>query len=270
MAPPPRRDAGPREEPGVAKKNRRLVLVGLVALACFAVATLPASLAGRALQRVGLSATGFSGTIWSGVAGNATWQGASLGQLRWRLRPLALLHARAAADISLVRADGTVSAEAAAALDGTLDFTNVRLDLPIEFFAEIPSGMARGWRGRASGTFTQLRLVSGWPVAAAGTLLLSDVVMPQLGADNIGSFEIVVPDPRTASAGSSDVRARVTDTNGPLAVDAALTLAAGRNFLLEGTVAARDGAPTNLVRSIEFLGPVDASGRRPFGVSGTL
>ncbi len=270
MALPPRRDARARGEPGVAKRNRRLALVGVVALACFAVTTLPASLAGRAFERVGLSATGYSGTIWSGAVSSVTWQGASLGQFRWHLRPLALLRARGAADVSVVRADGTASAQVAAAPHGTLDFSDLRFDLPIEFFAEIPGAMARGWHGRVSGEFAKLRLESGWPVSASGTLQLSDVVMPQLGADSIGSFRIVIPDPQAAPSESAGVTARVTDTNGPISVDASLTLAAGRSFLLEGMVAARDGAPTNLVRSLEYLGPVDASGRRPFGVSGTL
>ncbi len=270
MAPAPRRDPRPSSEPGVARRHRRLALVGLLALLGFAVATLPASLAGRLFQRAGLTVAGFSGTIWSGVAGGVQWQGASLGEIRWRFRPLALLRARAAAEVSMSRRDGSVSAEAASALDGSLDLSNVHLDLPIEFFAEIPTGMARGWHGRVSGAFTQLRIVSGWPVAAAGTLHLSNVVMPQLGPDRIGSFEVVIPDPRSTSQGSSDIKARVTDTSGTIAVDAALTLSDGRSFLLEGTVAARDRAPPGLARSLEYLGPADATGRRQFGVSGTF
>jgi len=270
MAPAPRRDTRARVEPGVARRYLRLTLLGLIALCGFALATLPASLAGRLFQRAGLTVTGFSGTIWSGVADGVEWQGASLGEIRWRFRPLALLRARASADVSMNRIDGSISADAAAALDGSLELSDVHLDLPIEFFAEIPTGMARGWHGRVSGAFTQLRLVSGWPVAAVGTLHLANVVMPQLGPDRIGSFEVVIPDPRDTSQGSSDIRARVTDTSGTVAVDAALTLSAGRSFLLEGTVAAREGAPPGLVRSLEYLGPVDAAGRRQFGVSGTF
>jgi len=49
-----------------------------------------------------------------------------------------------------------------------------------------------------------------------------------------------------------------------------LTLSPGRSFDLQGTVAPRDGAPPDLVRSLEFLGPADSDGRRQFGVSGTF
>lgn len=260
----------PRGAPGTTGRHGRLVLLGLGALACFALATLPASLAGRLFERAGLSATGYSGTIWSGEAGGVNWQGASLGMLRWRLHPLALLRARAAADVSMMRRDGSASATAAVARDGTLELSDAQFDLPIELLAEIPSDMARGWHGRVRGSFTELRLVAGWPVAAAGVINLSDVVMPQLGRDVIGSFEVVMPDPRATPPVAPEVSARVGDSGGPVAVDARLTLSDGRRFLLEGTVAARDGAPANLVRSLEYLGPADSSGRRPFGVSGTF
>jgi general secretion pathway protein N len=270
MARPLRRDRNTPGASGVRKRNQRLVVVGVAALACFAIATLPAGLARGLLERAGLSADRFSGTVWSGAASNLTWRGASLGDLGWRLRPLALLRARAAAEISLTRPDGSASAVIAATLDGTLDLSNVRFDLPIEFFAQVPTGMARGWHGRVNGTLTELQLVHGWPSAARGMLHLADVVMPQLGGETIGSFDVVLPDPHATADDLPAVTARVTDTGGSLAVDAALSLAAGRNFLLEGTVAARGGAPQGLVRSLQYLGPADAGGRRQFGVSGTL
>jgi general secretion pathway protein N len=270
MARPPRRDATARGEPGVARKFGLLAAVGFAAVACFAIATLPARLIAGTLQRFGLSATEFSGTIWSGTATDVTWRGTSLGELRWRLRPLALLRARAAADLTLARSDGSASATAAAALGGTLELSAVRVDLPLDLLSQLQNGLPRGWHGRASGTFDEIRLVAGWPVTAHGTLDLVGLVAPQLSQSSIGNFQLVAPDPRATSAGPPGVAARVSDRDGALSVDAVLTLAAGRSFLLEGTVAPRDSAPPGLVRSLEFLGPADASGRRPFGVSGTL
>ncbi len=267
MARAPRRDPTARGEPGAARNFGKLLTVGLAALACFAVATLPASLVSGPLQRSGISAAAYSGTIWSGVASDVAWQGATLGELRWHAHPMALLRAHAAADVTFARSDGSASASVAAGLGGTIDLSNVRLDLPIEFLAQVMPGMARNWHGRASGEFREFKLVSGWPVAAQGTLHLSDLVMPQLGQVTIGSFEIVAPDPGTSS---TDVTARVVDKEGPLSLDAVLTLAPGRNFDLQGTVAPRDGAPPDLVRSLEFLGPADSEGRRQFGVSGTF
>jgi hypothetical protein len=267
MARTPRRDPTARGEPGAARKFGKLLTVGLAALACFAVATLPASLVSGPLQRSGISAAAYSGTIWSGVASDVVLRGTTLGELRWHVHPLALLRAHVAADVTFARPDGSASASVSAGLGGRIDLSDARLDLPIEFLAQVAPGMARNWHGRASGAFTELKLVSAWPVAAKGTLHLTGLVMPQLGQVTIGSFDIVAPDPRTSS---TDLTARVSDKEGPLSLDANLTLSPGRAFDLQGTVAPRDGAPPDLVRSLEVLGPADPEGRRQFGVSGTL
>lgn len=270
MARPRRPERGARGQPGGARNYRRLAAFGLAAIACFAIATLPASLAARAFRRLGISAGEYSGTIWSGVASDAAWRGTALGELRWSLRPLALLRARAAADLALARPDGSASATIATASGGALEFSNLRFDLPLEFLAQLPTGTPRGTRGRASGAFNELRLVAGWPVTARGTVDVVGLIMPRFAEGPIGSFELVVPDPSADSAGSPDIKAQVTDRDGPLQVDAVLTLSPGRSFLFEGTVTPRGAAPPALVRALEFLGPADASGRRPFGMSGTL
>lgn len=271
MARAPRRNPAARGAPDGARKHRGLLAVGFLALCCFAVATLPASLLAGTFQRYGISATSYDGTIWSGVASGAVARGTTLGELRWHARPLALLRGRAVADVEFAIPDGSASATVAAGPGGKLDLSDVRLDLPIEFFAQAPSGMARGWHGRANGAFDEIEVAAAWPVAARGKLELSGLVMPQLGRNEIGSFEVLVPDPRaTTSAESRGLVARVTDKGGPLSLDAVLTLAPGRSFLLEGTVAPRAGAPEGLARALEFLGPADADGRRQIGASGTF
>jgi general secretion pathway protein N len=269
MARPPRRDAAARDAPAVAKRNRRLLAVGLVALACFTIATLPASLVSGTFRRVGLTATAYSGTIWSGAATGVAWREAALGELRWNLRPLALARARAAADVSLARPDGSASATVAATLGGTLELTQLRFDLPLEILATLPTGVPKGWRGQARGEFGEIRLEAGWPVRAQGRLDVNGLVAPRLDQSAIGSFELIAPDPRAATAGPAAVTARVSDKDARLSVDAVLTLAAGRSFQLQGTVAPR-GASPQLLQALEFLGPADAAGRRPFGASGTL
>jgi len=53
-------------------------------------------------------------------------------------------------------------------------------------------------------------------------------------------------------------------------VDAQLTLSRTRNFALEGTLAPRGPVPPAMERSLQLLGPADATGRRQFSVGGTL
>jgi hypothetical protein len=271
MAQPPRRDArSGAASPGAARRNRWLAAVGLAALAGFTIATLPASLVAGSLERYGLSATAYSGTLWSGAARDAAWRGVTLGELRWHVRPLTLLRGGLAADLGFARADASASAVATARMGGRLDLTGVHVDLPLELLAQAPVGLARGWQGRARGAFEEIRLVAGWPVEARGELDLLGLAMPALRGAAIGSYHVVIPDPRSASAGTTGVTARVADNDGPLAVDALLTLAPGRSFEFQGTVVPRAGAQADLVRALEFLGPADSAGRRQFGMSGTF
>jgi hypothetical protein len=86
----------------------------------------------------------------------------------------------------------------------------------------------------------------------------------------VGSFRVVMPDPQGAAAAGDTLAARVADKGGPFSVDARLTLSRDRSFLLEGTLAPRGSVPPELERSLQLLGPADATGRRPFSVSGTL
>ena len=44
----------------------------------------------------------------------------------------------------------------------------------------------------------------------------------------------------------------------------------GRSYIIEGQVKTRGDAPQNLAKALEYLGPPDAEGRRPFSVAGTL
>ena len=68
----------------------------------------------------------------------------------------------------------------------------------------------------------------------------------------------------------SNLTAHVADKDGPFSVDAQLTLSRTRNFAFEGTLAPRGPVPPAMERSLQLLGPADATGRRQFSVGGTL
>ena len=115
-------------------------------------------------------------------------------------------------------------------------------------------------------------MVAGWPTIAHGTLDMDELVAPPPRNANVGSFHIVLPHPQPKGEASlpGHLTALVTDKNGPFAVNAQLSVATDRSFLLEGTVAPRAAVPEGMQRSLDLLGPADAAGRRPFSVSGTL
>lgn len=250
----------------------RLLLLGCGVAVLFVVATLPAGILAGRLQKQQVTAAAYDGSVWSGKATGLAWRGAAVGDVAWRVRPLAMLRGRVAADLRLERPDGSGSASVAAAVGGSVDVTGVSADLPVEALSQLRIGVPAGWRGRLRGHFESIRMEAGWPVSATGTLELHDVVAPPPLGAALGSFSVVLPDPRSVSNDRSGdgFTARVSDKGGPLSVDARFTLAAGRSFLLEGTLAPRTSLPPGLLQAIEFLGPADAAGQRPFSVSGTF
>jgi general secretion pathway protein N len=270
MAPRPGRNRSAPEAPVPRKKFGWLIVLGLLAALAFAVATLPAGVLSSQLQRAGLEAAALSGSIWSGRADGLGWRGAPLGNASWRLAPASLLRGRIAGHVDLTRSDGSVSSAFSVTLGGKLQFDSMRVDLPVEALSTLPVGVPKGWRGRASADLDELVLNQGWPTTLRGKLEMRGLVAPPPRSAVVGSFDVVIPDPQGPSGPAGALTGRVTDQDGPFSVDARLTLARDRSFLLEGTLAPRGTVPPELERSLQLLGPADATGRRPFSVSGTL
>jgi general secretion pathway protein N len=263
------RDRPAREAPPVTRKPFWLIGLGAAALLLFAIVTLPAGLFSGRLERLGVTAASWSGSIWSGAASGLAWRGATLGQLRWTFTPLSLLRGRLGAHVLLERPDGRVEGDVTTGLSGQVMLSNARVDLPVEAFGSLPVGLPKGWRGRLQANIAELRLEKGWPATVRGTIEMDSLTAPPPRNASIGSYHAVLPDPQ-AAAGTTGISARVTDKEGPFAVDGRVTLSPDRSFLLEGTLAPRGDTPPQLRRSLELLGPADATGRRPFSVSGTI
>ena len=270
MARRPVRDRPAPEAPVAAKKLVWLIALGLVAVLLFAVSTLPAGVLAGPLRRAGLEAPSYSGSVWSGRADGLKWRGVELGDVQWRVSTAPLLRGRIAGDVHLSRPDGSASSHVAATLGGALRFEATQIDLPVELLSALPIGVPKGWRGRVVADVQELELSGGWPTTLVGTLDMNGLVAPPPRNAAVGSFRVVMPDPKGTPPGGDALAARVADKDGPFSVDAQLMLSRDRSFLLEGTLAPRGSVPPDLERSLQLLGPADAAGRRPFSVSGTL
>jgi general secretion pathway protein N len=257
MAPRRVRERTAHSAPTSARRPWWLIAVGLAAALLIGLATLPATLLGAQLSRLGLEATALTGSVWTGQARGLSWRSAPLGDLRWSLSPLALLRGRIGGELVLRRADGSLSTGFGVSFAGSVYLQDVRADLPVEVLSALPIGMPRGWRGRLTGLFDEIVVSDGWPTTLRGTLDMDDLVAPPPRNASIGSYHVVMP-------------ARVTDKEGPFSFEGRFTLGRDRSFLLDGTLAPRGSTPPALARSLELLGPADAAGRRPVSVSGTL
>jgi len=255
-APPPRRRS---------RRAATLVVLGLVAVAVFVLATLPAGLAIARLDRFGVTADAVGGTIWSGSAQGLAARGMRIGDVQWSLRPAALLRGALAGHALLVTTDGRVETDFARAWSGRLRLESARADMPLQTLAAAGVPIARNWRGRILADLAHLELDRDWPVSASGTVDVRDLTSAPPRTAALGGYRLTFPESAT-----DRLDATITQIDGPLLIDGVLTLKPDRSFELEGKVAPRGTPAPDIANLLRALGPPDARGRRPFSVAGTF
>jgi general secretion pathway protein N len=243
-----------------------LVALGVGAYLLFAILTLPASIVLSRLDSSGVRAAGVSGTFWNGRAQVLTVGGVHVGGVEWDLHVLPLFAARLNADVKVTRIDGFLQTEVSATPSGRLHFEGLTGSLPLT--ALPPNAIRGGWTGTLNLKLVSLVVEKNWPVFAEGTVEAIDVTGPSSKPVNIGSYKTTFP-PDSAADGS--LTGALTDIGGPLQISGTVQLkAADRSYHIDGMIATRPDAPRDVVNTLQFLGPPDEQGRRPFGTEGTM
>jgi hypothetical protein len=242
-----------------------------LAIVVIIVCVLPASLATRFLPP-NVQAEDFSGSLWHGSASRITANGRPAGALEWSLHPLGLARAHVVADLHWVKGGF--------ALDGTVDLTRTHLAAsnfsgggPIDDLRDF--GIGAGWHGSAAVRITALAAdLSAQPVvltSAIGDIAVSSLSSPQFASGSpLGGYDLRVDRP----AATEGFKADLTDTGGPLEVNATIAVSMKtRNALLSGTVKARPDAPPALLAELDNLAQLharDAQGRLPVDMEFTF
>jgi hypothetical protein len=253
-----------------------LLFVVLTVMSVIVIA-LPASMAKRFLPP-GVGAEDFSGTLWHGSAGTITSSARNLGAIEWRIHPAALLRLTLSADLHWVKG-GFVADGAAEATRHDLTLHDVQGGGPIEDLGDV--GMAQGWHGSTAFKFSQLKLAfangaadsSAALVSAVGDVTVANLASPQI-ADGAGLGGYALHVANAAIIPGTDATAQLSDTGGPLEVQATIHLSAdGHTGMLSGTVKERPDAPPALHSQIDNLAQMharDAQGRIPVELEFTL
>ena len=243
------------------KKLWPVVALGLIAYVIFAIATLPARLLTARLAPA-IVAGGVHGTVWNGQAQVVQHGSTFIGSASWKLHALPLLVGRLQGNAKITRVDGFAQAEFKAGLSGTVELDDLTASVPLAALPFAPPG----WTGTLNARLQQLTLENGWPVRAEGTIEINDLTGPAARPANMGNYKITFP---PGSSGDELVGA-LTDQGGPLDLAGNVRLKADRSYVVEGVVAARPDAPRNVADFLQFLGPPDSEGRRPFSIACTL
>jgi hypothetical protein len=155
------------------------------------------------------------------------------------------------ADFNARTAQGTVSGVAEAGRGGRMAVE--ALAVSAVFDRRLATMLAEGWNGQLEGKDLAVRVHGNTLQALSGQIELRDFKDAQ-GA-HYGSYRLVFP-----PADGPPFTGTITDTGGPLAVTASVTISADRRWQLDGLITPRADASQQLRSRLHVLGAPDVSG----------
>lgn len=242
------------------KRAIGIALLAALAFGIIFIARMPADWVIPTGQAQGCASV--EGSLWSGGCAGLVVSGTAVGDLGWQLLPLRLLAGKLAAHVNLTHGAANASADVELGFGGNVTARNLVADLPLD--PALVPGIPANLHGRAHLDFARAELRHGVITRLEGRIEARDLEERSGGNTPLGSYLV------TFAGGSGEPTGKLHDVDGPLALEGTLRLTSAPGFELEGLIAPRPGAPPELVSNIRFLGSPDASGRRPFSVSGTL
>lgn len=241
---------------------KRLIIAGLITFMIVMIATFPARVAYNLLAPPEIQLSGISGSIWNGTASEGKAAGAYIQNLAWQIRPLALLSGKLAFTASGNPAAGTMHTEIAVGLDGKLTLSDFVGSVPLDLVHQ--SFQQGGIRGDVLMQLDTLVIENGKPVAAQGTITVTDFFAPLLSNSKIGDFRA---DFQTTDAG---IVGTVEDTAAVLDVSGTITLTPDGSYTFIGDVGATSQTPRSITDQLRYLGSPDERGQRQFRFEGQL
>ncbi len=241
---------------------RRGVFIALAAFVAFLLVILarfPAQWAAAFLPAQ-LTCQQLTGTLWNGGCSGLAMSGQALGDLDWRLHPLALLAARLDADVQWTPAGGSAQGHISLRPGGALSAQGARAHLALthELVASIPPGS----RGVLDAELRRLEWDGHRVRSVEGVIEAHQLATPML---MLGDYRLTFPTPSAA-----EPVGELHDLGGPLDLTGTLRLTGEPGWVLDTRLKARPGAPADLVQALRYLGTPDGSGRVPFSVAGTF
>jgi general secretion pathway protein N len=241
---------------------KRLVIPGILIFLAVLVATFPARVAYKWFAPAELRLNGITGSIWNGNAIEGNAGGAYVRNISWQFKPTALLSGKIGFRTQSNPASGTLAADVAVGASGDLLISGLSGNLPLDLLH--PAVQQSGIRGDLALTFESVVLSNGIPVAAEGSVTISDFFVPDMSAARIGDFR--------ADFQTNDdvVMGSVEDVSGVLDVAGTISVQANGQYLFVGQVAATPLTPPSIVNQLRFLGSANERGQHQFRFEGQL
>ena len=166
--------------------RNRLIVSGVVVLIISTIVTFPAAVAYNWFAPDPLRLSGIEGSIWNGRAAEGTVNGFYVGNLEWRLRPLALFTGKIAFSTHSEPASGYLDADIAVSAFGNIYLSNVEGNLSLQAFQN--SFLLQGFDGQIRLQFEEMTIADGIPTQAIGSVVVSRLLAKALSPMEIGDY----------------------------------------------------------------------------------
>lgn len=243
---------------------KKALLLGLVAFALALVVVLPASWIKGALPP-GVQCGRWSGSVWRGQCQDLTLSDSGkvvmkLASLRWKLRPMALLGLKVSADFQSRWSNGQATGHVTLGAGGTIQLRDMTASTLLD-----PTALAAlppGWSGQARLDRGEFDWKGGRLGRLGGVLDISGLA--DRNGTQLGSYRLELPE----GGSTPPFTGQLTDTGGPVQVEAKLEVTAERAWNVEGRMRLRDPVDPRLSRQLDMLSSPDASGWRRLSAAG--
>lgn len=243
--------------------RRGLIVIAILAFLAGLVAMFPARVA---YHWFGVSSaasmSGISGTVWRGQARELSVAGIYLSDVTWRLKPSHLFTGTVLLAMEAKPVSGFVESDVGLQLGGALSLSNLTASLPLAPLAKplkVP-----GLQGNASLQFERITVIDQLPVAADGSLTVSNFAARLIFRGNLGGYKAEF------FTQNNGVAASVEDTDGVIDLAGSLQLSDDRSYQFLGKIAPKADTPQALRNQLRVLGNPDERGQYELRLEGVL
>jgi general secretion pathway protein N len=239
-----------------------LIAIGIVTLILGLALKLPARVAAHWLVPSEIFIGGLEGTVWNGSAKEASASGIYVREVKWTLNAMQILTGALSYEIEATPVSGFFESEVRIGLGGAISMSELRAALPISLLSAAIG--IRGLEGQANLALDRLELLDGLAVVADGVVNIVDLIVPLVGHDSLGDYEIEL------FTQNNGVSASITDSDGVLDLAGSLQIRNDRSFEFLGVVVPKPETPAAIRRQLRFLPPANDQGQQELRLEGIL
>lgn len=247
------------------KFSWRLLAFGVIVYLAFLLITMPANIATARLQSRGIVASGVTGSVWNGKSAAMQIGNSALGAVEWHVNTTRLLAGKLNLDIRVRRDDGSLSGNISVGFGKRIELRSLQGAIPIAALGGM--GFAGGWQGTLRLDLATVDLENNWPVDLRGTIDAANLAGPAYQPTQIGSYKVTFDGTKDGEGLPGQL---ISTGDGPFDVSGSVHLQPNRNYKIDALIATRPGTSESVTKALQYLGPPDAQGRRPFSMAGIL